>query len=437
MFGLSKKDESHILYLLEHFQEYIMAETNELEFELNHKSKNTSIIEGKILELAHNLREQRLADLKVFGEIMLVCEKLSDGFTDDRVTQTSHDPKINYIASTINQMIDKVENSLKSVVKVLQEYENDDFRNSVSQDVFRGGDLQKLLQGLEKLHGATTTRVSSGYRQGLVLEKESNALSEDIEILTQSSKKQSDSINETASAVEEITVNISQNTKTAIAMEQYGLTVQESIKKGLGFAKKTVESMDKINMSTSNVQESINVIDQIAFQTNILSLNAAVEAATAGEAGKGFAVVAQEVRNLASRSAEAAKDIKLLVEQSTAYANSGKEISDQMINGYNELNHNILNIIERISSVVSASKEQELGIHSINNSIQDIDKTVRDNTDLSIEINKIAVQSNQIAKQLVDMNDKVIFIGKENIFIRGDKEIVSYVGIDRREELIK
>ncbi|MCT7608932.1 methyl-accepting chemotaxis protein, partial [Aliarcobacter butzleri] len=87
--------------------------------------------------------------------------------------------------------------------------------------------------------------------------------------------------------------------------------------------------------------DSISVIDQIAFQTNILSLNAAVEAATAGEAGKGFAVVAQEVRNLASRSAEAAKEIKAIVENATNKANQGKEIATNMIDGYKELNQNI------------------------------------------------------------------------------------------------
>jgi len=437
MFGLSKKDEKHILYLLEHFQEYITSETNELEFELNHKSKNISLLETKILELAHTLREQRLEDLKVFGEIMLVCEKLSDGFTDDRVTQVSSDPKINYIAQTINQMIDSVEKSLQSVVKVLQEYEVDDFRNSVSQDAFRGGDLKMLLQGLKKLHESTTHRVSSGYRQGLVLEKESESLSKDIKLLTSSSQKQSDSINETASAVEQITANISQNTKTAIDMEKYSVIVQQSIDKGLELAKKTVESMENINISTSNVQESIIVIDQIAFQTNILSLNAAVEAATAGEAGKGFAVVAQEVRNLASRSAEAAKDIKELVDQATFYTNQGKEISDQMIYGYNQLNQNISNILEKISSVVSASKEQEIGINSINNSIQTIDKTVRDNTELSLEINEIAIQSNKIAQQLVEMNNKVKFIGKNEIYIRGDDKSQSYNGEERREKIFK
>ena len=100
-------------------------------------------------------------------------------------------------------------------------------------------------------------------------------------------------------------------------------------------------AMDEINKEVSSINEAIEVIDQIAFQTNILSLNAAVEAATAGEAGKGFAVVAQEVRNLASRSAEAAKEIKNIVEIATSKANEGKGIANSMKDGYTELNKKI------------------------------------------------------------------------------------------------
>ena len=104
---------------------------------------------------------------------------------------------------------------------------------------------------------------------------------------------------------------------------------------------KKTESMEEINEQTSSIADAITVIDQIAFQTNILSLNAAVEAATAGEAGKGFAVVAQEVRNLASRSAEAAREIKALVENANSKADEGKQIANKMITGYSKLNENI------------------------------------------------------------------------------------------------
>jgi len=104
-----------------------------------------------------------------------------------------------------------------------------------------------------------------------------------------------------------------------------------------------------------------------------------------------------------------------------------------MIHGYNELNNSIINILEKISSVVHSSKEQEKGIGYINNSIQDIDKAIRNNTQLTEEINKIAIESNNISQQLVEMNDKVEFIGKSDILIRGDKSKDLYKGIERRE----
>ena len=123
-------------------------------------------------------------------------------------------------------------------------------------------------------------------------------------------------------------------------MSNLASQLQISSKNGEVLASKTTQAMDDIDAQVNSINDAITVIDQIAFQTNILSLNAAVEAATAGEAGKGFAVVAQEVRNLASRSAEAAKEIKKIVEMATAKANEGKAIANEMINGYTTLNSN-------------------------------------------------------------------------------------------------
>ncbi len=125
------------------------------------------------------------------------------------------------------------------------------------------------------------------------------------------------------------------------------------------------------------IYESIDAIDQIAFQTNILSLNAAVEAATAGEAGKGFAVVAGEVRNLATRSAEAAKVIKSLVEAASSTANEGKIIADNMIKGYDSLNASIDNTITLINDVAFSSTEQEKGIVQINDAVNSLDKATQ------------------------------------------------------------
>jgi len=173
--------------------------------------------------------------------------------------------------------------------------------------------------------------------------------------------------------------------------------------------------MDDINDEVTDISDAISVIDQIAFQTNILSLNAAVEAATAGEAGKGFAVVAQEVRNLASRSAEAANEIKTLVTNATTKANAGKKISAEMINGYTHLNTSIKQTIDLISDIETASKEQQLGIEQINDAVSHLDQQTQQNANVASATKTIAVQTQQIAEDIVNDANEKEFDGKDTI----------------------
>ena len=162
------------------------------------------------------------------------------------------------------------------------------------------------------------------------------------------------------------------------------------------------EVVNSLVVKSQDIASVINIIQEIAFQTNILSLNAAVEAATAGEAGKGFAVVAGEVRNLANRSAEAAKEIKSLVENATSKTNEGKKISDDMIEGYNNLNRLIGETITIIQDVSIASNEQLKGIEQINDAVSNLDRVTQEN---AIEANNVATIANetlQMAQLLVE-----------------------------------
>ena len=201
-------------------------------------------------------------------------------------------------------------------------------------------------------------------------------------------------------------------------MSKFSSSVTVSASQGEKFANQTTVAMDEINIQVNAINEAISVIDQIAFQTNILSLNAAVEAATAGEAGLGFAVVAQEVRNLASRSAEAAKEIKNIVENAKNKADEGKEIANHMIVGYKELNENIQQTIELISDIERSSKEQLLGIEQINDAVNSLDRQTQQNVQIASQTHDVAVITDEIAKLIVNDANEKEFNGKNEVYAK-------------------
>jgi methyl-accepting chemotaxis protein len=217
-------------------------------------------------------------------------------------------------------------------------------------------------------------------------------------------------------------------------MAKYAAKVTNSAGSGEELATNTMGAMDEINEEVTSINEAITVIDQIAFQTNILSLNAAVEAATAGEAGKGFAVVAQEVRNLASRSAEAAKEIKNIVEAATVKANAGKDITKNMLDGYKDLNIDISKTLGLINDVDSASKEQQAGIEQINDAVTRLDQQTQTNAAAALETNDIAIATEQLSASIIDKANQKEFRGKDDLIERRDNcRDLEYNGNEKRK----
>ncbi|MCT7632869.1 methyl-accepting chemotaxis protein [Aliarcobacter butzleri] len=370
----------------------------------------SKIVNENIIKTQKGIEEDR----KLIDETISVLGEFEQGDLCQRLNLNVSNPALTQLKNVLNKMADNLENNIENVLNILEQYSNYNYLNKISTKNLKEH-LLKLASGVNSLGDSITQMLIDNKTNGLTLDKSSNMLLANVDKLNLSSNEAAASLEETAAALEEITSNIRNNTESIAQMSKLSSNVTTSANQGEKLANETTVAMDEINNQVRLINEAIGVIDNIAFQTNILSLNAAVEAATAGEAGKGFAVVAQEVRNLASRSAEAAREIKTIVENATIKANEGKEIASNMIEGYKHLNQNISQTINLISDIQNASKEQLLGIEQINDAVNQLDQQTQQNAMVASQTHDIAIVTDEISKLIVSDADEKEFIGKEKV----------------------
>ena len=370
-------------------------------------------------------------DKNVVLEITDVMEKVNNGFFQYSIKEIAATKELSSLVDIINKMIDRTKLKIDSLNILLNSYSQGNYQFTLDEVHKKGmyGDFGTLCSSTILLGQSSSELIAMITNAGIELENNTKILTNSSNELAISSTEQASSLEQSSAALEQITSNIKNNSQNMNKMMKIADELNNSANIGSKSAMQTSSSMDEINDKVKAINDAITIIDQIAFQTNILSLNAAVEAATAGEAGRGFAVVAQEVRNLASRSANAARDIKKLVESASIKSNEGKVIADDMIKGYENLTDKITQTKDIIENVTQFSKEQEQVIIQINDTISRLDSATQKNASTASNIDVLSNEVSILSSKLLQITsqskiDKKYYEMVENIDLI--KEVSKY-----------
>ena len=297
-----------------------------------------------------------------------------------------------YITRAITQPIN-------SAVKVAQTVASGDLTSQI--EVHTTEETGQLLQALKDMNSSLVNIVGQVRSGTETIATASSEIASGNLDLSSRTEEQASSLEETASSMEELTSTVRQNADNAQQANQLALSASGVAVKGGDVVGKVVETMDAINDSSRKIVDIISVIDGIAFQTNILALNAAVEAARAGEQGRGFAVVATEVRNLAQRSAAAAKEIKTLIGDSVVAVDAGSKLVAEAGSTMAEIVSSVQRVTDIMAEISLATQEQSSGIDQINQAIGQMDQVTQQNAALVEEAaaaaESLQEQSGQLA----------------------------------------
>ena len=265
----------------------------------------------------------------------------------------------------------------------------------------RSGDRGSLLSAMGTMVGNLRGLANEVRERAQRVSGASSQVTEGSQDLSRRTEMQASTLEETASSLEELTSTVQQNAENARMASELAVGASEVARQGGTVVGEVVNTMNGISASSRRIADIIGVIDGIAFQTNILALNAAVEAARAGEQGRGFAVVATEVRNLAQRSAAAAKEIKTLIGESVGQVENGARLVDAAGRTMGEIVTSVKKVSDLIAEIAAASQEQASGIEQVNAAVTQMDQVVQQNASLVEEATAAAASMQEEAEGLV------------------------------------
>lgn len=372
----------------------VMKAMKEGVYDIEIQSNNAS---GRYATMIIDAQQAMTETNHVITEINQVMMDMQQGVFQTRV-EIEAQGELNTLKQRINDSMIALDNAITDITDVVTAQSEGDLTKTISNEY--QGDLLQLKNAINQSIEKLAYTVSQAVESAAIVQSEALGLSKDATHLSAQVQQQAAAIEETSATMEEMNSAVQNNTQNA---QQASVVVEkvqtEAIQAG-NVMKRTIEAMDSIQTSSHQIANIVSLIDGIAFQTNLLALNAAVEAARAGEHGRGFAVVAGEVRNLAQKSADAAKDIKKLIDSSVQRIDQGTQLASESGAAINEITSSIDQVTQMIHHITSASTEQAEGVHQVHLAISDIDATTQQNAALVERTSSVAENMNQQATAL-------------------------------------
>ncbi|QBG34564.1 methyl-accepting chemotaxis protein [Litorilituus sediminis] len=338
------------------------------------------------------------------GQIENMITDAISGKLDSRIATESYEGFMKILGDNINNLMDAIVEPITDAINIAQALADGDLTQSMSNDY--GGEFLALANAMNGSIENLTNMVTEIRNASTNVFDSAREIAQGNNELSHRTESQASSLEETASAMEELTSTVQQNAENTTEASKLSNSVMEKASNGGSVVRNAITAMSDINKSSKKIADIISVIDEIAFQTNLLALNAAVEAARAGEQGRGFAVVAAEVRNLAQRSAGAAKEIKGLINDSVEAVGQGTKLVDETGQTFSELVTSIEEVSKMISDIDSAGKEQSAGIGEVSAAVSQMDEMTQQNAAL---VEEAAASSKSMEEQSQALLEQVSF----------------------------
>jgi methyl-accepting chemotaxis protein len=341
----------------------------------------------------------RTAEVAIENEVADIVSSATLGDLSQRLGMSGKSGFFASLSEGLNQLLDNTQTSLQATSAVLGRVAQGDLTQTINAEF--GGIFGKLrddtnatIEGLREVVG----RIKNA---SIAINTASQEIAAGNSDLSSRTEQQASSLEETSSSMEELNATVKQNAENARQANELTKSANAIATRGGQMVKQVVSTMNGIQDSSKKIADIIGVIDSIAFQTNILALNAAVEAARAGEQGRGFAVVATEVRNLAQRSATAAKEIKELIAESVSKVDSGARLVDQAGNTMDDVVSSFQQVAGLVTEITNASREQSSGIEQVTQAVSQMDELTQQNAALVEEAAASAESLEEQARDLV------------------------------------